>query len=308
MTFSSSHPRRVAITGASGFIGRALAARARGAGQQVIALSRSDGSVPGDYDDADALARMFTGADAVAHLAARAHRGGTDGDFECNVRAARTVARAARLAGVPRLVLLSSIGVNGNVTRGKPFAEDDAPAPVEPYARSKLRCEQVVQDMLAGSATAWSILRPPLVYGPNAPGNFGRLVRAVAAGIPLPLESVRNLRSLVGVDPLGDAILLCASHPAAANQLFLLADGDDLSTPAIIRCIARGLGRPARLWSAPPALLKTAAGLLGRARTAESLCDSLQVDASKARRLLGWTPAPGSAQGLALAASAWRPA
>lgn len=308
MTPSSSQPRRVAITGASGFIGRALAARARGTGQQVITLSRSDGSVSGDYDDADALARVFTGADAVVHLAARAHRGGTDGDFECNVLAARAVARAARLAGVPRLVLLSSIGVNGNVTHGKPFDESDAPAPVEPYARSKLRCEQEVQDLLAGSATAWSIARPPLVYGPDAPGNFGRLVRSVALGVPLPLASVRNQRSLVGIGPLGDAILLCASHPAAANQLFLLADGDDLSTPAIIRCIARGLGRPARLWSAPPALLRAAARLLGRARIAESLCDSLQVDASKARRLLGWVPAPGSAQGLAQAASEWRPA
>lgn len=308
MTPPSSHPRRLAITGASGFVGRALADRARGAGQLVITLSRSDGSVAGDYDDADALARRFADSDAVVHLAARAHCGGTDSDFECNVRAARTVAHAARLSRVPRFVLLSSIGVNGNVTRGKPFHEGDAPAPVEPYARSKMRCEQAVQDTLAGSATAWSIIRPPLVYGPNAPGNFGRLVRAVAAGIPLPLASVRNQRSLVGVGSLGDAILLCASHPAAANQLFLLADGDDLSTPTIIRCIARGLGRPPHLWSAPPALLKGAAGLLGRTRIAESLCDSLQVDASKARHLLGWVPAVRSAEGLAQAASAWRPA
>jgi nucleoside-diphosphate-sugar epimerase len=305
MTLHAPHPGRVVITGASGFIGRALVAHANRAGHSVTALSRSAGSLAGGYEDEDALARACQDADAVLHLAALAHRGGTDADFDVNVRAARGVARAARSAGARRVVLLSSIGVNGNVTHGKPFDEADAPAPVEPYARSKLRCEQELQQILAGSATEWVIARPPLVYGAHAPGNFGRLVRMVQRGLPLPLASIRNQRTLVGVSNLCDALLLCASHPAAAGELFVLADGEDLSTPEIIRSIARGLARPPRLWSAPPALLHAAARLAGRPRMAESLCDSLQVDAGKARRVLGWSPAMRTPDGIAQAATGW---
>jgi nucleoside-diphosphate-sugar epimerase len=303
-TLSSS----IVVTGARGFIGRALVARAQDAGHRVTALSRADGSLPSGYEDADALARAFAGAGAVVHLAARAHRGGTDADFEDNPRAARAVAQAARAAGVPRLVLLSSIGVNGNVTRGKPYREEDAPAPVEPYARSKLRCEHEVQEVLSGSASTWAILRPPLVHGPYAPGNFARLVRLVARGLPLPLGAVRNQRSLVGIDNLCDVILVCASNPAAGNELFLLADDSDLSTPEIVRCISQGLRRPARLWNVPPAALELAAKLAGRTRIAESLCASLQVDAAKARRVLGWRPAVPAREGIARAAAAWRAA
>lgn len=295
----------IAITGASGFIGRTVIARAAAAGHRVVALSRTDGSLPHGYEDTGALARAFAGCDAVIHLAARAHRGGTDADFECNVRAARAVAQAARMSGLARVVLASSIGVNGNVTRDKPFTEEDAAAPVEPYARSKLRAEQAAQEALAGSSTAWSIVRPPLVYGPNAPGNFARLVRLVDRGWPLPLASVRNKRSLVAVDNLAAAMLTCCSHPAAAGELFLVADSDDLSTPDIVRCIARGLRREAKLFGAPRALLRAAANLAGRPRIAESLCDSLQVDATKIRRLLGWSPAVATAEGIERAAAAW---
>lgn len=304
MTPSAPHPRRLVVTGARGFIGRALVARARAAGHQVLALSRTDGSVA-SYEDADLLAQACTGADAIVHLAARAHRGGMDADFDVNVRATHAIAQAAVRAGVPRLVLVSSIGVNGNVTRGKPFDENDPPAPVEPYARSKLRCEQELRATLDGSATRWTIVRPPLVYGPNAPGNFGRLVRAVRRGLPMPLASVRNRRSLLGVDPLADALLLCAIDPRAADKLFLLADAEDLSSAEIIRCIARGLDQPARLWRVPPTLLKAAARLAGRARLAESLCDSLQVDASKARRTLDWHPELHPADAIARAVAAW---
>ncbi|GAB3769716.1 NAD-dependent epimerase/dehydratase family protein [Ramlibacter monticola] len=306
MTPSVFPPCRLVITGASGFVGRSLVARANAAGHSLVALSRSEGSLPRGYEDEAALERACAGADAVLHLAARAHRGGTDADFECNVRATRAVAAAARAAGVRRVVLLSSIGVNGNVTRGRPFDETDAPAPVEPYARSKLRCEQELQSLLAGSATEWVLARPPLVYGPHAPGNFDRLVRAVARGLPLPVATVRNRRTLVGLDNLCDALLLCATHPGAARQLFLLADHEDVSTPDIVRCIARGLARPPRLWGAPPGLLKLAARAAGRPRVAESLCDSLQVDAAKARRVLGWVPAERTPDGLVRAAAAWR--
>jgi UDP-4-keto-D-FucNAc 4-reductase len=294
----------VVITGASGFIGRSVARRAAADGHRVIALTRSDGTAARGYEDVGALQRAFEGADAVIHLAARAHRGGTDADFECNVRSASAVAMAARHAGVPRAVLASSIGVNGNVTRGEPFTEDDAPAPVEPYARSKQRAEAAWVAAFSGSVTRWAILRPPLVVGADAPGNFARLVHAVRRGIPLPIAAVRNQRSLVGVDNLARAMLTCAFHSAAADQLFVVADEGDVSTPEIVACIAKGLQRKARMVSVPPVLVRAAAGLAGRHRLAESLCASLQVDAGKLRRLTGWTPGD-TRLAIEQAAAAW---
>lgn len=289
---------RIAITGASGFVGRTLAAAARQAGHDVDPVSRVDGA---DYEDAPSLAKTFYGAEAVIHLAARAHRGGADSDFACNVRSARAVAAAGKASGVRRVIYLSSIGVNGNVTRGKPFSESDPPAPVEPYARSKLAAESEVRS----SGIEWVIIRPPLVYGPRAPGNFGLLVRAVARGWPLPLGALENRRSLVAVQNLCDLVLACAAHRAAANELFVVADGDDISTPGIVRGIALGLGKPAKLWNVPAPVLRAAAALAGRARMAQGLCDSLQVDASKARALLGWLPAIRTHDGIARAASEW---
>lgn len=294
---------KVAVTGASGFVGQALVARLGAAGHEPVPLSRGRGI---DYEDAQAMTARFDGADAVIHLAARAHRGGSDEDFSSNVRAARVAAQAARDAGVERFVLVSSIGVNGNVTHGRPFSESDLPAPVEPYARSKWQAEQSIRSILGGASTDFVIVRPPLVHGPGAPGNFGKLVHAVARGWPLPLASIRNARSLVGLDNLVDFLVRCTAHPAAANELFLVADGEDLSTPDIVRCVGRGLGREARLLPFPPALLRAAARAMGRARIAESLCDSLQVDASKARRLLGWKPRLPAAAGIEAAAAAWR--
>jgi nucleoside-diphosphate-sugar epimerase len=290
---------RIAVTGASGFIGRELVALAHVRGFDVAAVTRAQVA---DYEDAQALAGVLTGAQAVVHLAAKAHVQGSDADFECNVRAARAVAHAAKRAGAGRVVLLSSIGVNGNVTRGRPFSEADAPAPVEPYARSKRRSEQELQ----AADVEWVVVRPPLVYGANAPGNFARLVHAVARGWPLPLAAVKNQRSLVGVRNLCDFLLACCTHPAAANETFVIADGEDLATPDIVRSIADGLRKPARLWSLPVPLLEAAAMLAGKKRLAESLCASLQVDASKARRLLGWKPLADSREVIAQAAAGWR--
>lgn len=294
---------KVAVTGASGFIGQALIARLRVHGSEAVPLSRGDGI---DYDDARAMAVHFAGSDAVIHLAARAHQGGSDAEFSSNIRAARATAQAARDAGVARFVLVSSIGVNGNLTHGKPFSEDDAPAPVEPYARSKWKAEQEVRSALAGASTQLVIVRPPLVYGPNAPGNMGKLFRAVARGWPLPLANIGNRRSFIGIGNLVEFLLLCVESEAAAGELFLIADGDDLSTPEVVRCMARGLGREAKLFPFPPALLVLVAKALGRGRAAQSLCDSLQVDASKARRVLGWSPATTASEGIARTAAAWR--
>jgi nucleoside-diphosphate-sugar epimerase len=289
---------KIAITGATGFIGRALVAAARAAGHDVQALSRQAGA---DYEDEASLARAFAGANVVVHLAARAHRRGPSKDFECNVRSTRAVASAARTAGVGRLIFVSSIGVNGNVTRGKPFCEADPPAPAEPYSRSKLQAEREVQS----AGVEWVVIRPPLVYGPHAPGNFGLLVRAVARNWPLPLGAIRNQRSLIGIDNLCDFILTCTWALRAANQVFVIADGDDLATPDIVREIARGMGKHARLLHVAPVLVRLAATLAGRKGIAQGLCDSLEVNASKARTLLGWSPALGTRDGIARAAAQW---
>lgn len=290
---------RVAVTGASGFVGQALVARVRAAAHHVVALSRGDGVA---YGDLGAMTKSFEGCDAVVHLAARAHRGGGDEDFAPSIRIAQVAAQAARDAGVPRFVLVSSIGVNGNATQGKPFTEDDAPAPAEAYARSKWRAEQAVREVFDEAV----IVRPPLVHGPGAPGNMHKLFNAVARGWPLPFASIANRRSFIGIDNLVDFLMLCLEHSEVPGELFLVADGDDVSTPELVRCMARGLARDAKLFPFPPALLVAGAKVLGRARTAQSLCDSLQVDASKARRVLGWTPAITTREGVVRAAAAWR--
>jgi nucleoside-diphosphate-sugar epimerase len=280
-------------------------------GKEVIAVSRTAHGWPtgvshamiDSYENAAGLALVLKGAEAVVHLAARAHQRGTLADFECNVRAAKAVAHASRVAGVCRLVFMSSIGVNGNLTHARPFVESDPPSPVEPYSVSKLRSEVAIIDGLAGSdRTTYVILRPPLIYGPRAPGNFARLVRAVESGWVLPLAGIRNARSLIGLTNLLELVTLCLEHPAAVNELLLVADGEDISTPDLVLHIAQGLGKPARLASVAPSLLRAGACMLGQARLADSLCGSLQIDASKARQLLGWVPRQAAADGIQQAA------
>lgn len=300
----------VVVTGASGFVGRALVRHLLLAGRAVVAVARHAGDPPtgvrevrvASYEDVHALDAACAGAASVVHLAALAHRTGDPAEFAASVRAAEAVAQAAVRARAPRLVLVSSIGVNGNRTSGRPFTEESAPQPTEPYAVSKLQAERAVAAAVAGTGTALVTVRPPLVYGPRAPGNFGRLVRLVQSGWPLPLASVHNARTFIGLDNLLDLLVLCTDHPAAAGELFVAGDGQDLSTPQLARCIAQGLGRPARLAPMPPVLLTLGATLAGRRRLAESLCASLQVDAGKACRLLGWRPALAAEDGVRRAA------
>jgi nucleoside-diphosphate-sugar epimerase len=201
--------------------------------------------------------------------------------------------------GVRRLVFLSSIGVLGIHTNGRgPFFVSDAPKPVEDYAISKWEAEQALMAVSAKTGLEVVVVRPPLVYGPGVKGNLLRLLRCVARSVPLPLGAVHNQRSLMGLSNLVDLLLRCAEHPAAAGQTFLASDGLDLSTPHLIRLMAEGMNRPARLLPVPVALLQAGGSLLGKRGELDRLVGSLQVDSRHTRELLGWTPPVSVADGV----------
>lgn len=302
----SHHPEMpsVVVTGARGFIGQAMVRYLAEAGHPVKGLTRGNGAdrpagavtVP-DYAEGERLAPLLHGAQVVIHLAGVAHRA-TPGDpaaaralFADNERALLGVLAASRQAGVRRVVLVSSIGVNGDHSTDQPFREDDVPVPAEPYAHSKWRCEQILRE----AAAAWqdlefTIVRPPLVYGPGAPGNFARLAGAVARGAWLPLGCVHSPRSFVGLDNLLSLLRLCTWHPRARGELFLVSDGEDVSTAEFVRRLARAMGQRPRLLPVPVGLLRMVATLGRRRALVERLVRPLVIDAGKARSRLGWSP------------------
>lgn len=309
--------RRILVTGANGFVGRAVCARLLGDGRSVTAAVRSPDRDPagaallatGPIDSAD-WPRLIAGHDAVIHLAARVHR---VGEIPQVARAAHlrenrdaTVAlgRAAAVTGVTRFVFVSTIKVCGEATTDRPFDDTCPPAPADVYAESKWAAEQALREIEAQSGLEVAIVRPPLVYGPGVGANFLQLLQWVDRGLPLPLASVRNRRSLVYVGNLADLIVRCIDHPAAAGRTFVASDGEDLSTPALIRRVALALGATPRLWSCSPGLLRTAASLLGKRGAADRLLGSLQVEASRTAALLGWRP-PYSVDEALAATAAW---
>lgn len=306
-TYLSKMP--VLITGASGFIGREITNQLITHGANVRAAVRKVSKV-----DLECLAPtlgsqanwypVLEGASAVIHTAARAHMLNDQSADplavfrEVNTVGTLVLARQAAVMNVKRFVFLSSIGVNG-VENTSPFRESDLPNPVEPYAVSKLEAEKGLLEIAKETGMEVVIIRPPLVYGPNAPGNFGRLVSAVRRGIPLPLGSVtHNRRTLVGLDNLVDLILTCLHHSAAANQVFLAGDSEDISTTDLLRKMALAFQVPSRLLPFPLALLEVAAGVVGKKAMVNRLCGSLQVNIGKARNLLGWNPPLSLNQGL----------
>jgi nucleoside-diphosphate-sugar epimerase len=330
------------VTGASGFVGRALCRRLAEEGVRVVAavrktmhpdtLNPDPGAPPaggkergdpsvipdvkqvivGDIDGATDWSQALAGVDVVFHLAARVHvlrETAADplAEFRrTNVAGTERLARSAAAAGARRLVYVSSIGVNGLSTQeGRKFTEADVPHPHNDYALSKWEAEQALLRVAGETGLQTVIVRPPLVYGPAAPGNFAQLLAVVARGIPLPLASVRNQRSLVYVGNLVDALVACATHPAAAGQTYLVSDGEDVSTPELLRRLARALDVPARLLPCPPALLRLAGRLSGRLEQVERLLGSLQVDSGKIRRELNWHPPQTLEQGLQTSAD-WR--
>ncbi|MBC3303304.1 NAD-dependent epimerase/dehydratase family protein [Pseudomonas sp. SWRI18] len=297
---------RVLVTGATGFVGRGLIRSCTDVGCiDVVAALRHPQSynephvevvVIGDISGTGDFTRALESVDVVVHLAGRAHVTGEAladalAKFRAvNVKGTTALAKQARDAGVTRFILVSSIGVNGAQTINKPFTEDSIPAPHADYAVSKLEAELALRQIADGSTMEWVIVRPPLVYGAQAPGNFGRLLKLVSSGLPLPVASVENSRSMISLENLAHFLRQCITQPAAANQLFLISDGITLSTPEIIAQLALGMGVKPRLLPCPPVLLRWGASLIGRQGMYKQLCESLIIDSSKAYSLLEWVP------------------
>ncbi|WP_281049860.1 NAD-dependent epimerase/dehydratase family protein [Thauera sp. GDN1] len=279
----------------------------RGATRQPSDL-RTDVPSPLLGDDAE-WSPLLEQVDIVVHAAARAHVLNENAEDplrlfqEVNTAGTLRLARQAAEVGVKRFLFLSSIGVNGTQSI-KPFNESDTPQPVEPYAVSKREAEQGLMELSRETGMEVVIIRPPLVYGPSAPGNFGKLANAVRRGIPLPLGAVtQNRRTLVGLDNLVDLIMTCAYHPAAANQVFLAGDDEDLSTADLLHRMAKAFGVSPRLLPVPVPVLKAMARAAGKSGMVERLCGSLQVDITKAREVLGWKPPLTVDEGLARVAA-----
>lgn len=300
----------VLVTGAAGFVGQSLLPTLEGADYQVIGASRhgSSNSRPAAPDlgpEAD-WRPLLDGVSAIVHLAGRAHVMRDEAPDplaeyrRVNVDGTRRLAEQAAAAGVRRLVFVSSIKVSGEDTTGRaPYRADQSPAPEDFYGISKWEAEQALADVAARTGLEVVVVRPPLVYGPGVKGNFRRLVDLVRRGTPLPLGAVDNRRSLVSVFNLCDLLVRCIDHPAAAGQTFLVSDGEDLSTPELIRRLAGAMDRPARLVPVPPGLMRAGARLLGREGIYRRLCGSLQVDIGPTCERLGWTPPVGVNEGLA---------
>lgn len=317
-SFTGRERGRFFVTGASGFVGRMLCAELARRGYPVHAALRNPvhpdiagcrivkiSGMGSDTSWADAL----DGMEVVIHLAARVHvmkDSSADplSEFrKVNVAGTAHLVRSAAASGVKRFVYVSSIKVNGESTQeGEKFTEEGVPAPQDPYGISKCEAEQALHKVAAETGLEVVIVRPPLVYGEGVKGNFAQMLKVLDRGLPLPLASVHNQRSLIYVGNLVDALILCAIHPAAVGQTYLVSDGEDVSTSELLRQLGAAMGHPARLFPCPQALLKLAGCLTGKADQIERLLGSLQVDSSKIRRELGWMPPYTLQQGLRLTA------
>lgn len=296
---------KILVTGANGLVGRALCRHLQQQGCEIYAVVR------GTCADLHAnhvftikalnqetnWAPLLEGIDVVVHLAARVHvmqDEAADPEMEyrqVNVSASLHLAREAARAGVSRMVFLSSVKANGESTpQGKPLKESDVAKPQDAYGRSKLEAEQAMRQIASATGLGLVIIRSPLVYGPGVKANFASLMRLVARAWPLPLGGIDNRRSLVGLDNLIDFVTLCVSHPDATHQTFFVSDGHDLSTTELVRAMAEAARVKCRLIPVPASLLMFVGSCLGRGEAMRRLCDNLQVDISKAKALLGWTP------------------
>jgi nucleoside-diphosphate-sugar epimerase len=295
---------KVLVTGASGFVGEAVVLKLL-VDKKFCPIAAARGPTrlqglcpvqPFDLTHAKVLPALDD-VQVVIHAAARVHvmnETAIDALAEfrkVNVEGTLGLAQRAAKSGVKRFIFISSIKVNGESTLpGKPFKADDRPNPQDPYGVSKYEAEEALKQLGRATGMEVVIIRPPLVYGPGVKANFLSMLNWLNKGIPLPLGAIRNQRSLVNIGNLVSLVVTCIDHPTAANQTFLVSDGEDLSTTQLLRRLSRALGKPARLLPVPEWLLTLTASALGKKAIAQRICGSLQVDINKNRELLGWTP------------------
>lgn len=313
------------MTGASGFVGGAVCRVLRAEGHWVRGAVRRAGScssatideevVIGELDNEIQLAAAVDGVDVVVHLAARVHvmrETASDPTAEfmrVNRDGTLRLADATVAEGARRFVFVSTIGVNGDGSEpsdGRAYVETDAPRPHSPYSESKWQAERGLAALVERTSLETVIVRPPLVFGPRVPGNFLALLRWAERGVPLPLGNTANHRSMIYVENLAAFVAICAAHPAAAGETFLISDDEPVSTTALIQELSRALGRRARLFPVHRGLVRWVARALGRERVIRQLFGTLIVDASKARDRLGWHPPVSREQALRETASWYR--
>ena len=295
----------ILVTGATGFVGRALCERLKGHDALRIAVrnpiagawAEPSDVVQAALDPAQDWRPALEGITTIVHCAARVHVMNDDAadplrEFRrINADGTLRLAAQAAEAGAGRFVFISSIKVNGESTvPGRPFTAQQAPAPIDPYGVSKWEAEQQLRKLSAETGMELVIIRPVLVYGPGVKANFLNMMKWLYKGVPLPLGAIHNKRSLVSLDNLVDLIVTCIDHPRAANQTFLVSDGEDLSTTELLQRMSQALGKQPRLLPVPAWMLETAAKFAGKKSIAQRLCGSLQVDISYTRERLGWTP------------------
>lgn len=308
----------ILVTGASGFIGQALCAELLRRRCAVRGVVRSHGAVAQAIMPVSVVSEInadtnwsvaLDGVEVIIHLAARMpvmHDTAVDPLVEfrrVNTAGTEHLAQCAAVSGVKRLIYVSSVNVNGDETRdGQKFSETDEPAPQGPYGISKWEAEQALCRVARETGLEVVIVRPPLVYGPSAKGNFISLLTAINKGIPLPLAGANNVRSLIYVNNLVDALIVCATHPAAAGQTYLISDGADVSVAVLVKEIAHSLGRHNRSFYLPPTWLRVLATLLRRSDQIDRLLGSLRVNDKKIRGELCWVPPYTLEQGLRITA------
>lgn len=304
--------KSVLVTGATGFVGEHLCRYMLTNGYQVRAALRDNSprwglcehAEVGDIDDATDWRTALEGMDTVVHLAARVHvMQESDPDplaafRRVNVTGSSVLARQAAEVGVKRLIYMSSVKVNGERTDGQPYSADDPVHPQDAYAVSKWEAEQALKQIAEQTGLELVIVRPVLVYGAGVKGNLERLMTLVRTGVPLPLGGITNRRSLLSIQNLLDFIRCCIDHPDAAGEVFLVADGEDLSTPELIHKLAHVMQCRTRLFPVPLTLLRFAGWMTGRSSMIARLTEDLQVDLAKNRAKLGWSPVIGVEQAL----------
>lgn len=312
---------KVLVTGASGFVGRALCEELLHHGYVFRAAIRRPGLIWNDIETVlvnaidcdtewyDALSDV----EVIIHLAARVHvmKDKTTNPLaeflRVNLMGTENLAYQAVRSGVKRFVYVSSVKVNGETTEGRPpFTEIDQADPNDHYGVSKWKAEQALRRIAQETGLEVVIVRPPLVYGPGVKANFASLLKLVDMGMPLPMSAIRNARSLIYLGNLVDGLIACATHPAAAGQTYQISDGEDVSTPQLIEAIAVALDRPNRNLYAPVSLLRGVAALLGKSDAIDRLTQPLVVDSSKICRELDWRPPYKMSEGLRMTAAWYR--